>query len=314
MPLGLAIIGKAYRNEISPRNLTTRMREFTQAELQIFFDPSKLNEHEKWDEVKDYKLILFPAKEKKIAKISCEDASKKMKIPKFYLWHLAKVQQFYLEKLKIAGKSFRFRELSEDERAFYNKIHWDIELYLESLGGFKEIGGVHYRGDHDLSGHQKISKDSQEVFFDNKKILPHVLELSFGVDRNIYALIELSYKKEKNRVFLSLPFTLAPIQISIFPLVKKDGLDKKAVEIYETLKQCWDVFYDDSGSIGKRYYREDERGTPLAVTIDHDTLKDNAATVRNRDDTKQIRVKIKDLTNIIWKLLNGEIEFEKAGS
>jgi glycyl-tRNA synthetase len=204
--------------------------------------------------------------------------------------------------------------LSEDERAFYNKIHWDIELYLESLGGFKEIGGVHYRGDHDLSGHQKISKDSQEVFFDNKKILPHVLELSFGVDRNIYALIELSYKKEKNRVFLSLPFTLAPIQISIFPLVKKDGLDKKAVEIYETLKQCWDVFYDDSGSIGKRYYREDERGTPLAVTIDHDTLKDNAATVRNRDDTKQIRVKIKDLTNIIWKLLNGEIEFEKAGS
>jgi len=314
LPLGLAIIGKAYRNEISPRNLTTRMREFTQAELQIFFDPGKLNEHENWNEVKNYKLILFPAKEKKIVKITCENALKKMKIPKFYLWHLAKVQQFYLEKLKISEKSFRFRELSEDERAFYNKIHWDIELDVESLGGFKEMGGVHYRGDHDLSGHQKISKDSQEVFFDNKKILPHVLELSFGVDRNIYALIELSYKKEKDRVFLSLPFALAPIQISVFPLVKKDGLDKKAIEVYNNLKQCWDAFYDDSGSIGKRYYREDERGTPLAITIDHDTLKDNSVTIRDRNTTKQIRVKIKDLTNVIWKLLNEEIQFEKAGN
>jgi len=297
LPLGLAVIGKAYRNEISPRNLTTRMREFTQAELQIFFDPDKLNEHERWNEVKNYKLILCPVSQrgKRAIKLSCDEAVKKLKLPTFYVWHLAKVQQFYLDNLKVNESKFRFKELSQEERAFYNRIHWDVELDLESLGGFKEIGGVHYRGDYDLSGHEKISKESHKIFFDNKKFIPHVLELSFGVDRHIYALIELSYRKEKDRTVLSLPFNLAPLQLAVFPLVNKDNLDKVAKDVHEMLREDFNTVYDDSGSIGKRYYREDERGTYFAITVDYDTLKNKDVTVRFRDTTKQMRVKIKDL-------------------
>ncbi len=305
LPLGLAVIGKAYRNEISPRNLTTRMREFTQAELQIFFDPSRLDEHERWDEVKNYILILYPVDQrgKKTVKLSCEEVVKKLKLPKFYIWYLAKVQQFYLDHLKLPESKFRFKELSEEEKAFYNKIHWDVELDLESLGGFKEVGGVHYRGDHDLSGHEKISKESHKIFFEGKKFTANILELSFGVDRNIYALIELSYRKEKDRAILSLPPTLAPLQVAVFPLVNKDNIDKKAKAVFETLKEDFDAVYDDSGSIGKRYYREDERGTFLAITVDYDSLKAEDVTVRSRDTTKQTRVKIKDLKKTLLTLM-----------
>ncbi|MEM7816624.1 MAG: glycine--tRNA ligase, partial [Candidatus Aenigmatarchaeota archaeon] len=131
LPMGLAIIGRAFRNEISPRQLLTRMREFTQAELQIFFDSEKVNEHEKWNEIKDYKLIVLPVYErekKEKIEISCEELSKR--IPKFYVYYIAKVQKFFLDVLKIPKEKFRFRELSDEEKAFYNKIHWDMELNL----------------------------------------------------------------------------------------------------------------------------------------------------------------------------------------
>lgn len=296
LPLGLAIVGKAFRNEISPRQLTTRMREFTQAELQIFFDPADIDKHGRWEDVKNYKLILYPVvgRSKPQNEISCEEANKKMEIPKFYAYHLAKVQQFFLERLKIEKGKFRFRELSAEERAFYNKIHWDIELNLESVG-WKEVGGVHYRTDHDLSGHGKISGQNQEVFFNEKKFVPHVLELSFGVDRIIFALIDLNYNANEKRTVLKLPSVVAPFSAAIFPLVSKDGLDKKAQEIYESLKNDFDVFYDDSGSIGRRYARADEIGIPFCITIDFQTLEDGTVTVRDRDTTKQERVKIAEL-------------------
>jgi len=303
IPMGLAIVGRAFRNEISPRQLTTRVREFTQAELQIFFDHEKINEHEKWNDVKNYKLIVQPVSERDKSKVemTCEELSKK--IPKFYVYYMSKVQKFYLDALKIPKEKFRFRELSDEEKAFYNKIHWDMELDLESLGGYKEIGGVHYRTDHDLSGHQKVSKQSQEIFFDNKKFVPHVLELSFGVDRMLFALLDLFYSKEKDKVVLKLPASIAPITVSVFSLVNKDGLDKKAKEVFEKVK-CFDAICDDSGSIGRMYARADEAGTPFCVTIDYDTMKDNTLTLRERDTTKQTRVKIEELLKIISKFCN----------
>jgi glycyl-tRNA synthetase len=301
IPMGLAIVGKAFRNEISPRQLITRMREFTQAELQIFFDPDKVNEHDRWDDVKDYKLIVLPLSERdkrSSVEMTCEELSKR--IPKFYIYYMAKVQKFYLEAMKVPKEKFRFRELSDEEKAFYNKLHWDMEINLESLDGFKEIGGVHYRTDHDLGGHQKLSKQSQEVFFESKKFVPHVLELSFGVDRMLFALLDLFYSKEKDKVVLKLPACLSPITVSVFPLVNKDGLDKKAKEVFSKLK-CFDVIYDDSGSIGRMYARSDEAGTPFAVTIDYDTMKEGTVTLRQRDTTKQERVKIEDLENVIQR-------------
>ena len=302
LPLGLAIIGRAFRNEISPRQLTSRTREFDQAELQIFFDPDEIDNHGDWSSVKKQKLILMPVK-KKVSEVTCEDASKKLKIPKFYAYYMAKVQDFFLDVLKIPKAKFRFRELSEEERAFYNKIHWDIELDVGALGGFKEIGGVHYRTDHDLSGHQKVSKKKQEVFFNGKKFVPHVLELSFGVDRIVLSMLDLHYSKKKDRVFISFPSILSPFTVAVFPLVNKDKLPDKAMEVYDTLRCCFDCIYDDSGSIGKRYYRQDEIGTAFCITVDHQTLKDNTVTVRDRDSTKQERVKIDSLHDFIYKKL-----------
>ena len=178
LPFGLAMIGKAFRNEISPRQGFFRMREFWQAELQIFFDPATINECDDWKAVEKYKLqIAFAEKGKNtgVKEVSCDEANKKRDLPKLYVYHMAKIQQFYLDKLGIPKEKFRFRELGIEERAFYNKIHFDIELDLETLGGFKEVGGCHYRGSHDLEGHQKGSNEKLEVLSDGKKILPHVL-------------------------------------------------------------------------------------------------------------------------------------------
>ncbi|MFZ5955585.1 MAG: glycine--tRNA ligase [Nanoarchaeota archaeon] len=304
LPLGLAIIDKAYRNEISPRQMFFRLREFTQAELQIFFDPDKINEHEKWDSIKKEKLPIKFAASSKIQEIGCEELNKKFKIPKFYLFYAANIKKFYLEILKIPKEKFRFRELDERERAFYNKIHFDIEVNLETLNGFKEVAGLHYRTDHDLSGHGKVSGKNLEVFYEDKKILPHVLELSFGVDRNIWTLLDVFYGTGKEGSMFKFPIDVSPIKAAIFPLVKTDeNLVKISKEIYGQLKEKFNVVYDDSGSIGRRYARNDEIGTFLCITVDSQTLKDNTVTIRDRDTTKQDRVKIEDLKKIISQMI-----------
>lgn len=300
LPLGLAIVGKAFRNEISPRQLLLRQREFTQAELQIFFDPRKIDEHEKWKGISKYKLMVLSGK--KITGVSCENIAKKSKLPKFYVYHLAKMQQFFLNELKIPSSKFRLRQLSDEEKAFYNKIHFDCEIELEM--GWKEVGGCHYRTDHDLSGHQKVSGQSQEIFFDGKRFIANVLELSFGIDRIFYALLELDYREDKDRVFLKLPAKLSPFTIAVFPLVNKDRLPEKSQKVYSMLKQHFDVVYDDTGSIGKRYYRQDEIGTSLCITIDDNTLKKDTVTVRDRDTTKQTNIKTGKLIEEIKKLTN----------
>jgi len=295
LPLGIAIIGKAFRNEISPRQLFFRLREFTQAELQIFFDPEEIEnvEENKWKEISKYKLILN--KDNKKIELTCEEVNKKFKIPKFYIYNLALVQNFYLEKLKIPKDKFQLRELGEKERAFYNKIHFDVEINLESLGGFKEVAGIHYRTDHDLLGHEKQSKQNLQVLWNNKNIIPHVLELSFGVDRNIWMLFDVFYDIGKEGPMFRFPKKLAPFSIAILPLVNKEGMDKVAKEIYKNLKEKFNVFYDDSGSIGRRYARQDEIGTPFCITIDGQTLKDKTVTIRERDSMKQHRVKIEKI-------------------
>ncbi len=299
LPMGLALIGKAYRNEISPRNLLIRMREFTQAELQIFFDPEKINVHDKFENISEYKLVLYSIADRKsntLTEITCEDAVKKLHLPQFYVYYLAKIQKFYSEVLRIPKQSFRFKELNEEERAFYNKIHWDIELNIESAGGWKECGGLHYRTDHDLSGHQKISKQDMSVNIDGRSFIPHVLELSFGVDRNIYAIMDISYKEEGERIVLSLPEAVTPFDVALFPLVNKDNIPQKAEEVKRLLKiKDISIFYDESGSIGKRYRRMDEIGVVNCVTVDYQSLEDNTVTVRNRDTMLQTRVKIENM-------------------
>lgn len=314
LPLGLAIIGRAYRNEISPRNVLLRMREFSQAELQIFFNPDKINEHDNFKDVSSYKLIVLSVANRKTGKaqeISCKDALKKLGLPQFYVYYMAKVQQFYLDVIKIPKDVFRFKELNEEERAFYNKYHWDIELNL-SLG-WKELAGVHYRTSHDLDGHKKTSKKDLSVFVDEKKFVPHVIELSFGVDRNILALLELFYAEEKERTIFRFPYSLAPYDVGVFPLVNKDKLPEIAKEVKKILREAGlAVFYDDSGSIGRRYRRMDEIGVGASITIDNQTMKDKTVTIRDRDSMKQIRVKKEKLCSVLKQLISGE-KIEKLG-
>jgi glycyl-tRNA synthetase len=310
LPLGLGVVGKAFRNEISPRNVLIRQREFTQAELQIFFDPETIKEHPRFKEVSNYKLRLYPSRNRrsgKIVEISCSDAVKRLRLPRFYVYHMARVQQFYLDLLRLPRKRFRFKQLTDDEKAFYNRYHWDIELDLESLGGFSEMAGIHYRTDHDLKGHQKVSGENMEINVDGKRFIPHVLELSFGVDRNVYALFELAIKEEKDRIVMLFPRRVSPFDAGIFPLVNKDGLPEKTKEVESLLKEAgFSVFFDSGGSIGRRYRRIDEVGIAAGITIDHQSLKDDDVTLRDRDTMKQIRVKIKDLPRALREFLEGK--------
>src|SRR6058998_1236950 len=185
LPMGLAIVGRAYRNEISPRQGTYRMREFLQAELQIFFDPETADAEFPPGSIPadPIRVALAAEKHEPSARDRAPADLIARGLPAFYIHHLALVQRFYLDRLQVPRERFRFAELDERERAFYNKVHFDIQVDQGSLGGFREVGGVHYRTDHDLAGHAAGSKTDLSVTVGDRKVLPHVLELSFGVDR-----------------------------------------------------------------------------------------------------------------------------------
>ncbi len=313
LPLGLAIIGEAFRNEISPRQTLFRLREFTQAELQIFFDYRKINELKKED-LNEFKELTIKFKDNvnnEEGELKFLEFIKKFELPSFYAYYLGKM--YYFLTGIIGLKNVRVKRLSDEEKAFYNKIHFDFEYYFESLNDWREIAGLHYRTDHDLSSHSKYSGKDLAVNVDGK-IIPHVLELSFGVDRNILALIDNYLEKEKlekdERVVFKVNNKLAPIKIAVFPLLKnREELVKKAKEVYEMLKENFRDFYfkieyDEKGSIGRRYRRQDEIGTPYCITIDFESLENDDVTIRDRDTMKQERIKIKELVNYLKDKFN----------
>lgn len=302
LPLGLALIGKAFRNEISPRNLTLRQREFTQAELQIFFNPHTIKKHPDFASVKNYQLrVLLEEDRKKMQPVerTAQELVKKG-LPEFYVYHLAVIQKFYFDILKVPFKKFRFYQLDDKEKAFYNKYHFDLEVELADYG-FTEVGGLHYRTDHDLSGHQKVSQQSMEVLDEEtgERFLPHILELSFGVDRNVYALLDAAYddNKQRGNIILHLPEAFTPYFCAVFPLVKnKEEIVAKAEEVAAILqKHRFKPLYDEAASIGRRYARADEIGVKYCITIDFESLVDQAVTVRDRETTEQKRVHLSTL-------------------
>jgi glycyl-tRNA synthetase len=304
LPMGLAVIGRAYRNEISPRQGLYRMRELVQAELQIFFDPD--NWKPNIEEYKDVRMNVVPYSTKVAEKSTSQELVKKYGIPEFYAYHMAHIQRFYMDVIGIPEDKFRFLEKGGDEKAFYNRVHMDMEADIESWNGFKEIGGLHYRGDYDLTCHSKGSNQDLSVNIDGKRVTPHVLELSFGVDRNVWMLIDLFYRKDGERTVLSIPKNLAPYQIAIFPLQKDDAVSKRADELYKKLKKRFKVVTDISGSIGRRYARMDDVGTPFCITVDFESVDKNSGnfdtvTVRHRDDKKQDRIAVKDLEEFFGK-------------
>ena len=302
LPIGIAQTGKAFRNEISPRNTTIRTREFTQAEVEVFFNPKNEDSFEKYDKVKDY-VIRFAllGKEDEIVEMSCADAmAKKVFTSKIEAYYLALHLQFF-DSIGIPKELVRIRQIGDDEKAFYAKSAWDLEV--KTSLGWTEIIANNYRTDHDLKSHSDGSKTDLSVIDGTEKVLPWVWEDSMGIDRLVWTLLDIGYRTEGERTYLKIVPSLAAFQVAIFPIVNKDGIDDKAKAIYDSLQDKFDVFYDSSGSIGRRYARQDEVGTPFCITVDYDSMQNGTVTIRYRDTTKQDRVKIEDLEKTIKQMI-----------
>ena len=260
LPFGIAQIGKAFRNEIVARQFIFRTREFEQMEMQYFLHPSEMDV--KYEEWKQYRFKWFV-------------------------------------EMGIPEEKIRFKE--HTKLAHYASKAFDIEYSFDILGGFKEVEGIHARGDWDLSQHQKFS-GVDLTYFDqerNERYLPNIMETSVGLNRLFLMFLDNAYTEEEvngeKRIVLKLDKRLAPVKISILPLSKKEPLSTIAHEIKNTLRKTYFVEYDETQSIGKRYRRADEIGTPYCITVDFETVNDKKVTVRERDSMKQDRVEIDKL-------------------
>ena len=293
LPQGIAQIGKSFRNEISPRQSLLRLREFYQAEIEIFCNPEKLSDIEKFSQVKD--TIIRIQTDGGFKEMTCQEAVDANVIPnKFIAYYLGILSEFY-EKTGIDMKKSRFRRLDDKEKAFYAKVAFDFEVNTSI--GWIELVACNYRSDYDIKGHEKKSNEKIRIVDGEESVLPHIFEISMGVDRSLYTILEhnLIEDKKNDRIVLSIKPYLAPIHVGVLSLVKKDGLREKTDEIFLSIKRKYDAFLDHAGAIGRRYRRLDEIGTPFAVTVDYQTLEDGTVTLRERDTTKQDRIKISDI-------------------
>jgi len=260
VPFGIAQAGKAFRNEITPGNFIFRTREFEQMEMQYFVKPGEDSEwFDYWKEER-------------------------------YRWHLG---------LGINKDKIKLEAHGEDELAHYAKAAYDV-MY-EFPFGWNEIEGIHNRTDFDLSRHQEYSKKNLTYFDDRTKerYIPYIIETSIGLDRTLLVVLIDSYDEEEERVVLRLPPRLAPMKAAILPLVKRDGMDVIARNIYDDVRKDYKIFYDEGGSIGRRYRRLDEIGTPFAFTVDSQTLEDETVTIRYRDDMSQERIHSSKIKKVI---------------
>ncbi|MEI7511522.1 MAG: glycine--tRNA ligase [Candidatus Peregrinibacteria bacterium] len=279
LPFGIAQIGKSFRNEITPGNFTFRTREFEQMEIEYFFDP----EETPWEGVfADFKAASL----------------------------------HFVEKiLGIRAENLLLRDHDPKELSHYSKGTTDIEYHFPFGWGELCAAGA-YRTNYDLSQHQKFSGESMEYQHDDgRKMVPHVMEPSFGADRLTLAVLMDAYHEEvledgDTRVVLKFAPKIAPIKVAILPLMKKDGLAEKADAVAKSLRFLGNIEVDISGSIGKRYRRQDEVGTPFCVTIDYETLEDQSVTIRKRDSMKQKRILLEDLPLYLHQKIYGEIEGE----
>ncbi len=309
LPFGIAQVGKAFRNEISPREFLFRQREFLQMEIEYFYNPEyefiledKIVE-DSFLELEFYFLSSeMQEKNEKEKKVKLKELLKEKRLNKIHAYWLYESLKWYLKFLK--EENLRVREHLKEELSHYSSATFDIEYKFPF--GFKEIFGIADRGNYDLTQHQKYSGKKLEVLDEKtgRKVIPNVIEPSFGFDRFFMALMLDSYfyDEERKNVVLKLHEDLSPYKIAVMPLVsnKKELLDK-SIKVYEYIlrNSDYNVFFDKSGSIGRRYARQDEIGTPYCITIDFDTLKDETVTVRYRDTKMQKRVKIQSIINEI---------------
>ena len=316
LPFGIAQIGKSFRNEIAPRNFLFRCREFEQMEIEYFINPEKNKECPY--PIPDIEVKIYSAEmqkkntEPKLMKITDALNKKLIKLPWHAYWLATELNFFFT--LGANPDNFRIRQHLPEEKSHYATDTWDIEYNFPF--GYKELQGIADRGTYDLTQHQTKSKKSLEIMDEesNKKILPMVIsEPSLGVERALLVFMFDAYTENKtDSIILKLNPKLSPIKAAILPLVKKDQiLVQIAREIFNKLKTEWNISYDESGSIGRRYARNDEIGTPYCITIDGDSSKDGTVTIRNRDNSEQKRIKTNEVKDTLRKLINNEIKFDK---
>ncbi len=373
LPLGVVQIGHALRNEISPRQGLIRLREFTIADIEFFFDPED-PQCTMLQRVENERLRLVTAEQKQKETMEIMEVTAKEALGKGYIktqWqaYFMVLAKRFLNQLGVPDDKQRFIEKLEWERAHYSVQGYDQEIYLDRWG-WTEVSGHNYRTDYDLRQHMEHSSVDMQVFKEYEKpnktekvvvepvlakigpafkqdaskvaallskadpakvegslkesgeyevngfrilpehvnivrkeveetgrrFIPHVVEPSFGIDRLVYVVLEYAYEKRDDRALLKLQRELAPVQVGVYPLVIKDGLAEKAKQLYQSLmKEGLAVEYDEAGSIGRRYARADEAGTPLCITVDYQTLEDETVTIRDRDSWKQVRVRVDSL-------------------
>jgi glycyl-tRNA synthetase len=307
LPKGIAQVGKSFRNEIAPRQGLFRLREFTQAEVEVFFNPESKFDPEKLASVRDAKLkvLKFPY-EGEALEMNFQEAATAFGGFEIVAYYFALLQRFY-EAVGFKKVDTRFRQLSSSDRAFYAASAFDFEVRTSQ--GWTELVACNYRTDYDLTNHMRMSKRDLSILDAEKKIIPHVVELSLGVDRSLVFILESHYLHEGDRDVLNLPPSVSPYLVAVFPLISKPEFESKARAVYHHLKaEDFEVFYDDSGAIGRRYRRTDEVGVPYALTIDGQTLQDETVTLRERDSMLQRRHPIAEIAGILRSLRNGVIK------
>jgi glycyl-tRNA synthetase len=375
LPFGAVQLGKAYRNEISPRQGVIRLREFTQAEAEIFLDPSDKTTP-KFSQIEDEILYLSSQEvqenDTEPLEITAREALDKGIVANEMLIYQLYLARKFLNEIGIPNEVLRFRQHLAGEMAHYALDCWDVEVKTDKYG-WVEIIGIADRGDYDLSSHSEFSNDELYVFQEydepktvqktvvkpnlskfgpvfkgdspkvkqaieeadpqdiisalndngkyvieldqtyevseelliieeveelvtGEKIIPHVIEPSFGIDRILYSVLLHSFTESEEKDYFKFEKCIAPVQVGVYPLVKKDGLPEIATELKNTLRENgFTVEYDEGNTIGKRYARADEIGIPLAVTVDYETKDDNMVTVRDRDTEAQERIPIAEL-------------------
>ncbi len=387
LPFGAVQIGKSYRNEISPRQGMIRLREFTQAEAEIFVHPNEKNHHPAFRRYADYRMPLLTYTRQQNCEdpveITMREAVDRGIIANEYVAYYVALTHDLLVTIGIKPERLRFRQHLPDERAHYATDCWDAEVFSPRFGWVETVG-IADRTDYDLNAHAGQSgtpmtvfiqydepkktrrrriipnmsvlgkqyrtkakevfaalerttpgPDGADVEVDGEKIhipadlfevrdevtdvrgediVPHVIEPSYGIDRMCYAVLEQAYDEDiadgESRTVMRLSPNVAPVQIAVFPLMARDGLDTLAKEITRTFQKKGVLAeYDDSGAIGRRYRRQDEIGTPFAVTVDYESKENKTVTLRDRDTMKQVRIAITDLPEIVEDLVNGNITF-----
>ena len=289
LPMAVAQLGKGFRNEISPRQSLIRLKEFTQGEVEVFVDPEK----KYWKEFHDdLEITLVPRTGMEI-KMNIHAALEKHVMSSNAIAYFVHKTFEILSRIGVTPEKLRFRQQHTDELAHYSSDSWDAEAMLD--GDWVEIVGIADR--NDLKNHQTASGESMSVRIDDRDVIPSVIEPSYGIDRMFLSVLMHSFTiNEKGFKVLKLPRDIAPYHAAVFPHLNKDGLDTMAKEFFEQIRRIDPyVTYDQSGSIGKRYARQDEIGTPYCITFDHESLADKSVTVRDRDSAEQIRISVNDL-------------------